>query len=85
VGDLELIAAGDEFTTIPEAAGGLHGHNIDSTGDNSHSPSHDIVHSIETHNVIFGSGKPTLNMVNPDYFTSNFFTFLPASVSIIIK
>jgi hypothetical protein len=90
VGDLELVAAGDELTAIPEAAGRFHGHDEDSTGDNTHDPAHDIVHSIETHNVFFGTGKPTL--ICPihkgrmsGYFTSNFFTFLPASVSIMTK
>src|SRR5262249_33696250 len=32
VGDLELIAAGDELSAIPEAAGGLHGHDKDGAG-----------------------------------------------------
>ena len=49
VGDLELKAAGNELTAIPEAAGGFHGHDIDRTGYHSHDPAYNIIHSIETH------------------------------------
>ncbi len=38
VGDLELITAGDEFTAVPEAAGGFHRHNINCTGKQTYDP-----------------------------------------------
>jgi len=60
VGDLELVAAGDEFTAIPEAAGRFHGHDEDSTGDNSHDPAHDIVHSVKTHKNLDFNGQTCL-------------------------
>jgi hypothetical protein len=52
MGDLEFVAAGDELTAIPEAAGGFHGHDKDSTGNHSHDPPHNIVHSFETHKML---------------------------------
>jgi len=60
VGDLELIATGDEFTAIPKAAGGFHGHDKDGTGDDSHDPSHDIVHSVKTHKSLDFNGQTGL-------------------------
>jgi hypothetical protein len=49
VGDLELEATGDELAAVPEAAGRLHGHNINGTGNHTHDPAHDIIHSVEIH------------------------------------
>src|SRR5450432_3586775 len=47
MGDLELVGAGDELAAIPETAGGLHGHDIDGTGNHAHDPTHHIVHSVK--------------------------------------
>ena len=49
VGDLQFIAAGDEFSAIPETAGWFHGHHKDCTGNQSHDPADDVVYSVETH------------------------------------
>jgi hypothetical protein len=49
VGDLDLIAAGDEFAAIPKAAGSFHGHNKNGTGNQSHDPAYDIVYPVELH------------------------------------
>src|ERR1700744_4840921 len=51
VGDLQLITAGDELTAIPEAAGGFHGHNEDSAGNQSDYPANDIIRSVEIHGM----------------------------------
>jgi hypothetical protein len=72
VGDLELVAAGDELTAIPEAACGFHGHDIDGTGNDSHDPAYDIVHSVKAHirlilnvakDAIFGHKHKFLELV----------------------
>jgi len=58
VGDLELVAAGDELAAVPETAGGLHGHDIYGTGYGTDYPSHNIVHSVEIHiEGFYGRGK----------------------------
>ena len=57
VGDLQLVAAGDELTAIPEAAGGFHGHDIDGTGNHSYDPAYNVVHSIKTHKNWVIAGK----------------------------
>jgi hypothetical protein len=49
VRDLELIATGDEFPAVPEAAGRLHGHHIYTAGNHTHDPTYHIVHSVEIH------------------------------------
>src|ERR1700761_700380 len=49
VGNLQLIAAGDELTAIPERTGGFHGHHIDCTGDEPHDPANDVVYLVKTH------------------------------------
>jgi len=60
VGDLELVAAGYEFTAIPEAAGRFHGHDKYGTSDYSHDPAHDIVHSVKTHKNLDFNGQTGL-------------------------
>jgi hypothetical protein len=52
VGDLQLVAAGDELTAVPEAAGSFHGHYIYCCGDDSDDPSDDVVDFGETHGGI---------------------------------
>jgi hypothetical protein len=49
VGDLELKGAGNEFSTIPEAPRGFHGHDVNGAGDEADYPSYDIVHPVEIH------------------------------------
>jgi hypothetical protein len=38
VGNLKFIAAGDKFAAVPEAAGGLHGQDINGAGDKAYNP-----------------------------------------------
>ena len=38
VGNLEFIAAGDKFAAVPEAAGRLHGEDVNGAGDNAYNP-----------------------------------------------
>ena len=49
VGDLQFIAAGDEFAAIPETAGWFHSHHKDCTGNQSHDPADDVVYSVKLH------------------------------------
>jgi hypothetical protein len=49
MGDLQLIATGDEFSAIPEAAGRFHSKNKDAAGNYTHDPAYDIVHSVKIH------------------------------------
>jgi hypothetical protein len=49
VGDLELVAAGDELTAVPETAGRLHRHDKDGACNQSHDPASHIVRSIKIH------------------------------------
>ena len=49
MGDLQLETTGNKFTAVPETAGGFHRHDIYGAGNQSHDPTHDIVHSIEIH------------------------------------
>ena len=47
MGNLQFIAAGDEFSAVPEAAGGFHGEDVDGTGDEADGPAGDQVHPAE--------------------------------------
>jgi hypothetical protein len=51
VGDLQLIATGDELAAIPEAAGRFHGHHENCAGNQSDNQANDIVRSVEIHFV----------------------------------
>jgi hypothetical protein len=48
VGDLQFIAAGDEFSAIPETAGGFHGQYEDRAGDKAYDPAHYPILADET-------------------------------------
>lgn len=48
VGDLEFIAAGNEFTAVPKTAGRLHGQNIHGAGDEAYCPAGDPIQQEET-------------------------------------
>jgi hypothetical protein len=43
MGDLELKAAGDEFAAVPEAAGGLHGQDVDGARKKADDPAGDPI------------------------------------------
>jgi hypothetical protein len=47
--DLQLIATGDEFSAIPEAAGWLHSKDKDAAGNYTHDPAYHVVHSVKIH------------------------------------
>jgi hypothetical protein len=41
--DLEFVATGDEFATVPETAGRFHGQDIDGAGKKAYYPARDPV------------------------------------------
>ena len=48
MGDLEFIAAGDEFAAVPEAAGRFHGEHIDGAGKKPYDPAGDPIEADES-------------------------------------
>jgi hypothetical protein len=48
MGDLQFIAAGDEFSAIPETAGGLHGQYEHGAGDKAYDPACYPILAVET-------------------------------------
>ena len=47
MGDLQFITAGDKLSAVPEAAGGLHGHDIYSAGDEAYDPTGEQIEAVE--------------------------------------
>ena len=46
---LLFICTGSKFTTIPEAAGGFHGHDINRAGNDTYNPAGDVVDAFKAH------------------------------------
>ena len=55
--NLYLVGTGNEFAAVPQAAGGLHSHNVDSAGNDTDNPTYNVVGPFKIHKDVLGPTK----------------------------
>ena len=63
MGNLKFIGTRSKFPRVPETAGGFHGHNVNSAGNEANSPARNVVDAFKSHIVIDYIPKP-IGMAN---------------------